>query len=187
MKQVNQRTVPLIDMRLLVLNKEVFHKVYTILDRVTPLPHDCGKECGAACCRWEAFDNETDPCIYLLPGENEYLESVGAGIGIRREPAEEHDLPVTYGEFVYSAYCDGPDSCDRRNRPIQCRSFPLMPYLMDDGELTLGFFGGELPYICPLIERKGGLSGDFVSAVYEAWKILIEDEAVREMIIRIYQ
>ena len=161
---------------------EVFDKVYRILDKAEPMAYDCGKDCGAACCRRDAFGEGIAPCIYLLPGENEYLRSVGADIRIEREAAEEHDLPEPFGEYVYMAYCNGPESCDRRYCPIQCRTFPLMPQITDEGELVLTYYDDELPYVCPLIEKKCRLSEEFVRAVYEAWEILSEDEPVKELI-----
>ena len=153
-----------------------------MLDKVDPVPYDCGEVCGAVCCRRESFGNGNEPCLYLLPGEKEYLEEAGADINIKREPREEHDLPESFGKYAYVAYCKGAGSCERRFRPIQCRSFPLWPYFTEDGELVLSFYNDELPYICPLIEERRALSEDFINATYKAWEILIEDEAVRDLV-----
>ena len=162
---------------------ERFRRVYEMLDRVSPLPYDCGEGCGAACCRNEYFDDDTEPYIYLLPGEKEYLDEAGAGLKTGRELTKDHDLPASYGKYVQVAYCAGPDSCDRRFRPVQCRTFPLTPHYTEDGELRLIFYDGELPYVCPLIRERVELSEDFKEAVAEAWRILAEDPAVRDLIL----
>lgn len=166
-----------------MISKDIFRKIYTMLDKVDPVPFDCGEICGAACCRPDSFDIGDEPYLYLLPGEKEYLEEEGTDIKITRESSKEHDLPGSYGEYVYTAYCKEPRSCDRRFRPIQCRSFPLWPYITEDGELLLSFYNDELPYVCPLIEERRVLSEEFVRATYEAWEILIEDESIRDLIL----
>ena len=165
-----------------MIEKEVYRKIYEKLDKVNPVPYDCGEICGAVCCMRESFDGGEEPYLYLLPGEKEFLEEEGADFEIKREPREEHDLPDSYGEYVYAVYCKKPGSCNRRFRPIQCRTFPLWPYITEDGDLLLSFYNDELPYECPLIEEKRVLSEEFVKATYEAWEILTEDEAVREMV-----
>ena len=166
-----------------MLGKEEYQKVYEMLDRADPVPYDCGMRCGSVCCMNDSFDTGTEPYIYLFPGENEYLSSEGAAIRIKRELRKDHDLPSSYGKYVYVACCSGPDSCDRRFRPIQCRSFPLWPRITESGELLLSFYDGELPYTCPLIKEKITLSEEFVTAAYEAWEILTGDDAVRDLIL----
>ncbi len=165
-----------------MLGTEVFHKIYTMLDKVNPVSYDCGESCGSVCCQKESFKGDTEPYLYLLPGEKEYLESAGSDIRIVRERGEEHDLPGSFGEYVYVAYCKGPDKCDRRLRPIQCRTFPLVPRITQGGELLLTRYDDELPYQCPLIEEKLELSEAFINATYEAWEILAEDKAIRDLI-----
>ncbi len=158
--------------------------IYEIFDRAAPVPYDCGMDCGAACCRNDSFfEDDTDPYIYLLPGEKEYLEEAGLDSKIGKELARQHDLPDSFGEYVDVMYCAGPESCDRRFRPVQCRSFPLTPHITEDGELQLIFYDGDLPYVCPLIRDEQELSEEFVSSALEAWRMLAEDEAVHDLIL----
>lgn len=161
---------------------ETFQKIYDMLDKADPLSYDCGELCGAACCRSDSFCDSLEPCIYLLPGEKEYLESVGADMEIMEEPSGDQSLQGSCGNKVFTAVCRGPETCERRSRPIQCRSFPLWPYFTDDGELILSYYDGELPYVCPLIYDSRKLRADFVKAVFNAWEILLRDEAVKEML-----
>ena len=167
-----------------MLDKEGFRKVYGMFEEADPLPYDCGKDCGAVCCRNDSFDDGTDPYIYLLPGEKEYLEDAGADIEISRDSSRAHDLPESYGEYVYLAACNGPEACERRFRPIQCRSFPLWPRIDGEGELVLAYYDDELPYVCPLIREGRKLQEDFVKAAYEAWEILMQDEAIKDLIVK---
>ncbi|MCR5236910.1 MAG: hypothetical protein K6E34_06880 [Lachnospiraceae bacterium] len=168
-----------------MLSIEIYRKIYNLLDKVNPLSYDCGKSCGAVCCRNDSFADDAEPYIYLLPGENKYLEAAGADIEIRRELRKKHNLPESYGDHVYTAVCKGPENCDRRFRPIQCRSFPLWPYFTDNDELILTYYDDELPYVCPLIYDRQKLSDDFIRATYEAWDILSGDESVKDLI-RLY-
>ena len=73
--------------------------------------------------------------------------------------------------------------CDRSTRPIQCRTFPLQPRLNTDGELEMIICDtAELPYECPLIRDGIGLLDDFVRVTRRAWEMLMEDEAIRDLV-----
>lgn len=166
-----------------MISTEQYRTIYEMLDRVNPVPYDCGASCASVCCRDDSFVSGEEPYIYLLPGEKEYLESAGCTMKIIRQMRREHDLPATYGKYVYLLCCSGPESCDRRFRPIQCRTFPLTPHIKKSGELTMIYYDEDLPYVCPLIKEKTALSGDFVRVTQEAWNMLIEDDAIRDLVI----
>ncbi len=161
---------------------KTYEKVYTMLDSVSPLRDDCGKLCGSICCSDEPFFGTDGAYIYLLPGEKEYLEANGCNLIIEKQPASEHDIPSSWGEFVYTARCPGAGKCDRKNRPIQCRTFPLEPHLKKKGRLELIYCDTELPYNCPLICEDIPLSDDFIRVTYDAWKILLEDDLIRDLV-----
>ena len=85
------------------------------LKSVTPLKRDCGRVCGAACCR--SPENE-ETGMLLFPGEEEaYRGKEGWTI---RETA-----------MGPMAVC--PGHCDRDERPLACRLFPLLPVIREDG------------------------------------------------------
>ena len=48
----------------------LYQQAYACLGRITPIPADCGKLCGAKCCK----GNDDDGMI-LFPGEAEFLSS----------------------------------------------------------------------------------------------------------------
>lgn len=164
-----------------MISVEEYAKIYKMLDRMGPAPYDCGKLCGSICCNEGPFEEEGS-YIYLLPGEKEYLESAGCGIPIVSEKREEHYLPASWGENVYIAKCPGVSGCDRKCRPIQCRTFPLQAYISDEGRLEVTLYYEDLPYRCPFVAGEEMISDDFVCAVYDAWSILIKDAAVRDLV-----
>ena len=67
-------------------------------------------------------------------------------------------------------------------RPIQCRSFPLLPHLDEDGTLQMIFNDYDLPYACPMIEEEIDLDERFVQATYTAWKHLIRDPLIYDLV-----
>ncbi len=164
-----------------MLNLDKYREVYTILDSATPVSHDCGRLCGSICCSDSTFE-DGDSYIYLLPGEKEYLDHIDCRIRIERQRRDEHDLPKSWGEYVYIARCPGKGSCDRSARPIQCRTFPLQPYISKKGELDMILCYTPLPYSCPFVERELEVSEEFRSKTYKAWSILVEDKAIRDLV-----
>lgn len=160
---------------------ETYKEIYAVLDE-GPVAYDCGSLCGSACCSDLSFCGE-DPYIYLLPGEKEYLDDAGSSIHIKRQNRREHDLPASWGEYVYIACCPGNVNCERAVRPIQCRTFPLYPYITEEGELEMRLCYMDLPYSCPFVEKRSVVSDDFYRAALKAWKMLIEDKAIRDLVI----
>ena len=127
------------------------------LERVTPLKTDCGRVCGAACCR-SAEGEETG--MLLFPGE-EALFAGRSGWVLR---------PAALGTL---AVC--PGVCDREMRPLACRLFPLLPVLREDGVRIA--VDARARGVCPL--ARGGLnafSPEFREAVRGAGVRLAEDE-----------
>ncbi len=152
-----------------------------MLDKISPLPYDCGTLCGSICCSNDPFEDD-DSYIYLLPGEREYLVSSGCTVPIEKQSCKEHYLPASWGEYVYIMRCPGCSKCDRRFRPIQCRTFPLLPHLKKKGVLKLVLCDSDLPYECPLIRDRIKLADDFYETTLEAWRLLIEDKAIRDLV-----
>ena len=88
---------------------ETLKKARELLADVTPLKTDCGKVCGARCCRpLEA--EETG--MLLFPGEEEAYRGKA-----------DWTLRGTAAGTI--AICSG--SCERDERPLACRIFPLLP------------------------------------------------------------
>ena len=161
--------------------KHLIEEVYNKLNYVELLDYDCGKLCGAACCTAQGDYRDDEMGIYLMPGEEELLKD-DDWLTIRESDAADHDLPESWTGKVYFARCKTPPICPRDRRPIQCRTFPLAPHIDEDGELIMIYNDLELPYECPLIEQEIPLEDDFVGALTDVWRILIEDPLIYDLV-----
>ncbi len=153
------------------------------MDRVSPLASDCGVLCGAACCTCEE-DGEEDfeLGIYLLPGEEKLFTGEETWLSWSAENAADYDFPDSWTGKVYFVHCTCAPHCPRTQRPLQCRFFPLTPHLYEDGRLVLILSPLELPYRCPLIERRMTLTPSFIRASYTVWRRLLQDPLIYDLV-----
>jgi len=162
--------------------KKKIMALYERLDSVSPLDCDCGKLCGEVCC---VYDVDSDACdklgLYLMPGEElMYLDSDDFNLYCVK--ACEIDYPYSWKDDIYLVECVNPPHCDRKIRPIQCRTFPLIPHISRDGKLHLIFDENEFPYDCPIITEDIELNSDFIMVNYDVWSILIKNPLVYDLI-----
>lgn len=106
----------------------VYLQLYRLFDNVTPIKGiDCGRLCDKACCKG-------DGGMYLFPQEEKvfnFLRPDWAKI-------ENSDFKYEYdGKKKNLKICTCTGSCDRYQRPLACRIFPLTPYLDKSGELKI--------------------------------------------------
>ena len=129
------------------------------LKNVTPLKRDCGRVCGARCCR--PLEGE-ETGMLLFPGEAEAYAGK-AGFEVRK---------TARGDLLI---CSG--TCNREDRPLSCRLFPLLPVIGDDGKVR-AVTDLRAKAVCPLARQgKSAVDPDFAEAVREAGEILAaEDE-----------
>ena len=129
------------------------------LKNVTPLKRDCGRVCGARCCR--PLEGE-ETGMLLFPGEAEAYDGK-AGFEVRK---------TARGDLLI---CSG--ICDREDRPLSCRLFPLLPVIGDDGKVR-AVTDLRAKAVCPLARQgKSAMDPAFADAVREAGEILAaEDE-----------
>ena len=126
------------------------------LENVTPLKKDCGRVCGAACCR--SMEGE-ETGMLLFPGEETMYRHL-PGWRIRT------------GEAGNVAIC--PGHCERSERPLSCRMFPLLPLLR--GEEIRTVMDLRAGAVCPLARQgMNALDPAFRQAVAEAGKMLASD------------
>ncbi len=126
----------------------LYLQLYRLFDNITPVPADCGALCDKACCR----DDEGG--MYLFPGE-ERVYSLLKPDWVR---IEESDFTYLYNgerKKVKIAFCDS--FCDRYQRPLACRIFPLTPYL-DEGKITV-ITDPRARAVCPI--AKTFLQNDY--------------------------
>ena len=126
------------------------------LNDITPLKRDCGRICGARCCR--SCDGE-ETGMLLFPGEEAlYRDKPGWKI-----------LEEANGKMVIC-----PGTCVRDERPLACRLFPLLPLIREEGIRAAADLRARA--VCPLA-RQGIRAVDpaFRDAVREAGEMLAED------------
>ena len=128
------------------------------LKNVTPLKKDCGRVCGARCCR--PLEGE-ETGMLLFPGEAEaYADREG---WVVRHAAQ--------GDIVVC-----PGTCDREERPLSCRLFPLLPLIGDDGAIRV-VTDLRARAVCPLARQgKSALDPEFIDAIREAGELLAQSE-----------
>ena len=127
-----------------------------LLEDVTPLKTDCGRVCGGACC--SSLEGETTGML-LFPGEEDFYEDA-EGFSFQ---------PVPGGLLVI---CSG--RCDRTQRPLACRLFPLLPLMREDGIHVA--MDARARAVCPLSRHgKDALNPAFVEAVRQAGELLAKD------------
>lgn len=145
--------------------RELYEKVYDILENVTPLASDCGKLCNQACC--QAIDDDSG--MYLFPGEEVMYEDKPHWL--RLEPSN-----FTYGggKKALVAICSA--HCERKLRPLACRIFPLTPYIGHNGFLSIKVDPRAVP-VCPLARANTAekMNDAFIDAVVNVFKLLARD------------
>lgn len=165
------------------IKKRTWKAIYRLLDRVSPVDYDCGSLCSAACCTCSEYEEEGEMGIYLYPGEHKVHNKKDDWLTWSVENAEDYEFPDSWNGPVYFVKCKTPPFCPREKRPLQCRTYPLSPYITDEGVLELVYNDEELPYSCPLIEEEIPLNDDFVKATYTVWAHLIRDPLIYDLVV----
>ena len=160
--------------------ERTFRAIYRLLDRVSPVPFDCGTICGAACCTAAGGDEELG--IFLLPGEEKIHSRPSDWMTWNTLSTEEYEFPGSWHGKVFFVRCNTPPVCPREKRPVQCRTFPLAPHINGSGELVMIWNDSDLPYCCPMIEDETEPDPDFVKATHTVWKHLIRDPLIRDLV-----
>lgn len=159
------------------LTLEDYLEIYTLLDPEPLSGIDCGTLCKTACCQASGQDLG----VYLLPGEEKIFTPADTDwLSWEIHDPQDYDFPPSWTQPVYYANCLKP--CLREKRPIQCRTFPLAPHLTADGDLQIIWETLELPYRCPLIEKKLSLNSSYVEGLQKAWSKLIKNPLIRDLI-----
>ena len=128
------------------------------LNTVTPLKRDCGRICNARCCL--SLDGE-ETGMMLFPGEAEAYQTK-PGWEIRKTPL---------GDLVVC-----PGRCERQERPLSCRLFPLLPLVGENGKVRV-VMDQRARTVCPLARQgKEALDPAFIEAVREAGELLAQHE-----------
>ncbi|MBQ9264530.1 MAG: hypothetical protein IJ189_10070 [Clostridia bacterium] len=140
-----------------------------LLAQVTPLKQDCGRYCGGACCQ---SDEDGQGGMLLFPGEETLYRDLPEGFSLMRDDAVLKN--------AWLLQCEG--FCNREDRPLSCRLFPLLPTRTG---CKMDWRGWA---VCPLMAHgKTGLNPAFTAAVKEAGKILYSCEEHAALLDAIHQ
>lgn len=169
------------------IKRSTWKAIYRLLDKVSPIDGDCGKLCGCACCTPEGDETQEGLGdfvlgMYLLPGEEKLFSMKEDWLKWSVENAEDYEFPDSWHGKVYFIRCTTPPRCPREKRPLQCRTYPLMPYIDENGIFSLILSKAEVPYRCPLIDENIELNDRFIKATLTVWKRLIKDPLIYDMV-----
>ncbi|MBQ6384241.1 MAG: hypothetical protein IJJ42_11725 [Clostridia bacterium] len=146
---------------------QALEKARELLETLTPLKRDCGRLCGARCCA--SLEGE-ETGMLLFPGE----EACYAGKpGWKLKQAETGTLVIC------------PGKCERAERPLSCRMFPLLPERAADGSIRVRT-DARARAVCPL--AKQGISAmdpAFTEAVRAAGEVLMTSARQADMMEKI--
>lgn len=139
----------------------LYKRAYGRLNGVTPLRIDCGQLCNSLCCKGDYSRG-----MILFPGE------------IRLQHKKNHVLDIKEMNGMDFMVCKG--ICVRKERPLACRIFPLLPYLDSRGSLKI-IHDPRARYLCPLLWGNPGLkvSAYFRKEVYGVFRFLLKDGDIK--------
>ncbi len=149
-------------------NNEELNKAYELLEKVTPLPFDCGRLCDHQCCKGSEKDG-----MLLFPFEKELFE-------------DNSDFKVYYDEKTGcdAVVCLTP--CKRDERPLSCRLFPLFPYVEEkNGEKVLNVaLDIRSLGVCTLADKKEQLDRKFLRNVRLASSVLLRNSEIADFLLK---
>lgn len=146
------------------IKNPALREAYERLYHKTPLGfYNCGRLCDGLCCRGEGQG------MWLFPYEEELF--VGK---------EGFEICETEGNYGYPmVICSG--ECDRAERPLACRIFPLFPLVFEeDGKIRIKVVYDPRSGMCPLSRQNKELDSSFIKEVRKAARYLIRDEKILE-------
>lgn len=143
-----------------------------LLADATPLEFDCGTLCGHKCCT----DFAPDVGVYLIPGELSLFDGSEDWIRWKFHSTRHYDFAPSWSRHGQIPFMQCTTLCDREKRPFECRTYPLVPCLNDDGTIEMRY-SPWAEGVCPLTERYrlDQLRPEFVDLARRAWQVLMED------------
>lgn len=160
------------------LTTEEIRYFYELLDE-SLTPYDCGKLCAPTnggeplCCSVE----NAVPMLYRE--EFAYL-SKRTELWKRWKPTTAIDKKMKKEDetkLLVFCECKGIAHCERENRSICCRTFPLEPYIDAEGEFVGLVFMKEFRNKCPLQTRLKDIKQSVIDKHYKFWTLLFEKKS----------
>ncbi len=153
----------------------VYLQLYKLFDDVTPLKIDCGKLCNKACC-------QGDDCgMLLFPGE----ECVYNLFSPEWANVDTTNMTYKHNNNEYNVnilFCNG--NCDRYQRPLSCRIFPLTPYINKNDKLEI-IVDPRAKGICRLAKLMDIDEFDpvFIKNIERAFALLIKNKRIHNFLV----
>lgn len=153
----------------------VYLQLYKLFDDLTPLPVDCGMLCKKACC------GGSDSGMYLFPGEQEVFNLLNPSWA----KLERSDFKYTHNKknyFLPICFCNG--NCDRFQRPLACRIFPLTPILDENKKLKI-ITDPRAKSICPLslTYSVSDYDRNFIKQLKNTFMLLMKNDQFKSFMI----
>ncbi|MCX7631754.1 MAG: hypothetical protein N2Z22_00320 [Turneriella sp.] len=147
---------------------------YALLDE--PLtPYDCGRLCAPKN-GGEPFCCSVDNAVPMLYREEFRYLSRRTELWRRWKPKTATDKKMKKEDetrILIFCECKGVKHCERHNRSIGCRTFPLEPYFNEKGEFVGLIFMKEFCNKCPLIHRLDDIQQSVIDKHYRFWQIML--------------
>lgn len=146
------------------IKNPALREAYERLYHKTPLGfYNCGRLCDGLCCRGDCQG------MWLYPYEEELFDG-----------KEGFEVCETEGNYGYPmVICLG--ECDRAERPLACRIFPLFPLVFEEeGKIQIKVIYDPRAGMCPLARQNKQLDPSFVKEVRKAARYLVRDEKILE-------
>lgn len=146
------------------IKNAALREAYDRLYHKTPLGfYNCGRLCDGLCCRGDCKG------MWLYPDEEElFIDKEG------------FEVCETEGNHGYSmVICSG--ECNREERPLACRIFPLFPLVKQNGDkINIEVVYDPRATMCPIAKEKMPLDRSFIKEVKKAARYLSRDEKMLE-------
>ena len=158
-------------------NKEIILKAYELMNE-SIIEGDCGKLCNYHCCR-NTNESGEDMGIYLLPLEYELIlrnTEFSKKLVVETHSCDDYYINPTLGSLYYMV-CNLEKECMRDLRPIQCRTYPFEPMVINN-QLKL-VVQKEQDHKCPLISKKDTWRKAFIKGIYLGWEELLKISEIK--------
>jgi len=146
------------------IKNPALREAYERLYHKTPLGfYNCGRLCDGLCCRGD------EEGMWLFPYEEEFFRD-----------KEGFEICETEGNHGYPMLiCSG--ECDRAERPLACRIFPLFPLVTEDENgIRIKIIFDPRAGMCPLARNNKEIDASFIKEIYKSTRYLIRDEKILE-------
>ena len=146
------------------IKNPALREAYERLYHKTPLGfYNCGRLCDGLCCRGD------EQGMLLFPYEEEFFKD-----------KEGFDVCETEGNYGYPmVICSG--ECNRAERPLACRIFPLFPLVIEDeGKIHIKVIYDPRASMCPLARGNEEIDASFIKEIRKSTRYLIRDEKILE-------